>query len=108
MQLGTDQLRPILASVSPERHLLFYEQPDPQEADVYLNREGMFQTCHNVPLPFYQPPIGRFAYWVGSNRIGLPWDRHRLPACFVARAEFWPETGVVRISSQPDPSAGLG
>ena len=97
LRLGTADQRLVLASVSPERHLRFYPQPDPQEADIYMDREGRFYTKEGVPLKPWQPPVGRFARLTGSARINLPWDRYRLPACFVERATYWVESGRVRV-----------
>lgn len=97
MQLGTADQRLVLAQVSPERHLRFYAQPDPDQADVYLDQHSRFFTQEGVPLKPWFPPVGRFARLSGSNRINLPWDRHRLPACFIRRADYWPESGIVRI-----------
>ncbi|MBG0785561.1 MAG: hypothetical protein H0S79_10710 [Anaerolineaceae bacterium] len=97
MRLGTADQRLVLASVSPERHLRFYSQPDPQAADIYLDREGRFYTKEGDPLKPWQPPVGRFARLMGSARINLPWDRYRLPACFVGSVEYWVESGRVRV-----------
>ena len=100
MALGTAGQRRVLARVTPERHLHFYEQPDPQEADIYLDREGRFYTKEGVPLRPWFPPVGRFTRLMGSARINLPWDRYRLPACFVERATYWVERGRVRIGAE--------
>ena len=97
MRLGTADQRLVLASVSPERHLRFYPQPDPQAADIYLDREGRFFTKEGIPLKPWQPPVGRFARLIESARINLPWDRYRLPACFVGRAEYGVKIRRVRI-----------
>lgn len=97
MRLGTADQRLVLARVTPERHLQFYPQPDPQEADIYLDREGRFYTKEGVPLKPWQLPVGRFARLLGSARINLPWDRYRLPACFVESAAYWVESGRVRV-----------
>jgi hypothetical protein len=56
----------------------------------FFNRQG-------VLLPPWHPPVGRFARFSGTNRINHPWDKQRLPACFVAGAEYWPQTGKSRI-----------
>jgi hypothetical protein len=98
MRLGTADRRLVLASVSPERHLRFYPQPDPQAADIYLDREGRFYTKEGVSLKPLCPPVGRFARLMGSARINLPWDRYRLPACFVARAEYGVDSGIIFVA----------
>jgi hypothetical protein len=97
LKLGTQNQRLVLAKVSPERHLRFYEQPNPDEVDIYLDRHSRFYTAQGVPLKPWFPPVGRFARLSGSNRINLPWDKHRLPACFIAGAAYNPETGQLRI-----------
>ncbi len=97
MKLGTRNQRLVLAKVSPERHLRFYEQPDQDEVDIYLDRHSRFYSAEGVPIKPWFPPVGRFARLSGSNRVNLPWDKHRLPACFIAGAEYSPETGQFRI-----------
>ena len=42
MALGTENQRLVLAEVSPNRHLRFYEQPQPDQADVYMDRFSRF------------------------------------------------------------------
>jgi hypothetical protein len=97
MKVGTQHQRLVLAQVTPERHLQFYEQPDPEAVDVYLDQYRRFYTAQGVPLKPWFPPVGRFARLSGSNRVNLPWDKHRLPACFIAGAMYRPETGELRI-----------
>lgn len=97
LKLGTHNQRLVLAKVSPDRHLRFYEQPDPEEVDVYLDHHSRFYTAEGVPLKPWFPPIGRFARLSGSNRVNLPWDKYRLPACFISGAEYNPVTGQLRI-----------
>ena len=97
MELGTQNQRLILATVSPNRQLRFYEQPQPSQPDLYLDRQSRFFTRQGVQLPPWRPPVGRFARFSGTNRISQPWDRQRLPVCFIAGAEYWPQTGKSRI-----------
>jgi hypothetical protein len=97
MTLGTQNRRLVLASVSPRRYLRFYEQPDPDEADIYLDRQSRFYSRRGVPIRPWFPPVGRYARLAATNRISLPWDRRRLPACFIAGAEYEPQTGRLRI-----------
>ena len=97
MALGTENQRLVLAEVSPNRHLRFYEQPQPDQADVYMDRFSRFYTREGVQLKAWRPPVGRYARFFGANRINLPWDKNRLPACFVAGAEYWPQTGKFRV-----------
>ena len=89
--------RRVLAEVAPQRHLRFYEGPDPGEADVYDDGKGSFCTPQGIPLKPWFPPVGRFARLMGSERINLPWDRYRFPAGFIERAVYWVEKGIVRI-----------
>jgi hypothetical protein len=102
MTLGTQNQRLVLATVSPGRDLRFYEQPSPDEADVYLDRQSWFYTRQRVPIRPWFPPVGRFARLSATNRISLPWDRRRLPACFIAGAEYEPQAGRLRIRTLGD------
>lgn len=97
MRLGTADQRLVLAQVTPERHLHFTPQPDPQIADIYLDRQGCFFTKEGVPLKTWHPPVGRFARLMGSARINLPWDRYRLPAGFVREVTYWPDRGIMKM-----------
>ncbi len=99
MKMGTQHQRLVLAQVTPERHLRFYEQPDPKDGDIYLDAHGRFYTLQGVPLKAWRPPVGRFARLSGSNRINLPWDKHRLPACFIAGAVYNVEKETLKIST---------
>jgi hypothetical protein len=99
MEMGTENQRLVLAAVSPIRQLQFYEQPRPDQADVYMDRFSRFYTREGVPLMPWHPPVGRYARFSGANRINLPWDKNRLPACFIAGAEFWPQTGECRVKA---------
>lgn len=102
MALGTENQRLILAEVTPLRQLWFYEQPRPDQADINLDRLSRFYTREGVPLVPWRPPVGHYARFSGANRINLPWDKKRLPACFIAGAEFWPQTGEHRIRTLDD------
>ncbi|MBG0771659.1 MAG: hypothetical protein H0S82_08115, partial [Anaerolineaceae bacterium] len=97
MTLGTENQRLVLAEVSANRHLRFYEQPQPDQADVYMDQFSRFYTREGVPLRAWRPPVGHYARFSGANRINLPWDKNRLPACFIAGAEYWPQTGKFRV-----------
>ncbi len=98
MALGTTEQRKILASVSPERQLVFYEQPDPAVSTVFMDARGYFYTYQGTALSPCFPPVGQFAGFSGSNRLMLPFDKNRVPACFVESASYWPQTGKVRIN----------
>ena len=99
MALGTTRQRKLFARVLPERQLDFYEQPDPDSPSVYLSARGQFFTCQGTALREYFPPVGQFACYSGSSRIMLPFDKHRVPVCFIERASYWPKTGKVVINS---------
>jgi hypothetical protein len=99
MTLGTSNQRRILARVTPERQLEFYEQPDPTIPLIYVDGEYHFYTMHGTVLEPYIPPIGQFAQYIGSSQIILPFDSARTPTCFIARVRYWPQTGKVRVDS---------
>jgi hypothetical protein len=99
MALGTINHRKILARVSPERQLEFYEQPDPESPSIYMDRQGHFYTHQGIVLKPYFPPIGQFASYSGSSRIMMPFDKYRTPACFIERAAYLPKTGRVVINT---------
>jgi len=98
MRVGTANKRWVLATVTPERFLKFYEQPDPDEADIYIDSKSRFFTKHQVQLPSYLPPVGRYARLAATTRVSLPWDRNRIPACFIERAEYFPDTDKLIVA----------
>ena len=91
MQLGTSNQRMILAMVTPERHLYFYEQPDPTPT-VYMDHCGRYYSLEGKLLPPYFPPVGQYAYLGENNQLTLPFDKNRVPTCFIHRTEYYPET----------------
>lgn len=99
LNLGTSNKRLVLARITPERHLAFYEQPDPDEADLYMDGQSRFFTKTCAPLPPYLPPVGRFVRLAAVTDIRMPWDRNRMPACFIASAEYFPGDGRVVVKS---------
>jgi hypothetical protein len=88
MTLGTASHQPILAQVSPERHLLFYAQPDPEVPTVYLDQDGHFLTATGKHLSRFHPPVGQWAAFSGTDLISSPWDNRRVPLCFVSKAKL--------------------
>lgn len=99
MQLGTSNQRLVLANVTKDRHLVFYEQPDPATPQAYLDRHGnIFSNQAVLHKPCY-PPVGKYAQLSGSGFISQPWDMHRVPLCFIESAEYFPTTGKLRIRS---------
>ena len=99
MHLGTSNQRLVLAKVTRERQLSFYEQPEQEIPAVYLNRQGCFFSRHGVALKPYFPPVGQFAQLSGSDRTSRPWDMHRVPLCFIQRAVYFPATGALQIKT---------
>lgn len=99
MALGTSNHRKILARVSPERQLEFYEQPEPDDPSVYMNERGDFISYQGIPRKPYFPPVGEFARYSGSSQILLPFDKNRMPVCFIERASYFPIAGRVVINS---------
>lgn len=91
MQLGTANQRLILAKVNPHRRLDFYEQPSPDVPTIFMDRFGRFFTAEQKLLPPYHPPIGQFAVLSGIDRLVMPFDRFRVPMCFVESFTYVPE-----------------
>lgn len=87
MRSGTSKGHMVLAGVTPDRHLYFYEQPDPVPTAI-MDRHGKYYTLQGKPLPPYFPPVGQYVYLGESNHFALPFDRNRVPTCFVHRAEY--------------------
>jgi len=102
MKLGTSNNRLILATVDPHRALRYYEQPDFRDPTVCITREGTFINLKNEPLAPFHPPVGEFAQLANTNRVSLPWDRARLPSCFIEAAEYNDITGKVRVKTIPE------
>jgi hypothetical protein len=102
MKLGTNNDRLILATVDPHRALTFYEQPDFRDPTVSITRDGTFINLKNEPLKPYHPPVGQFSQLANTNRVSLPWDRARLPSCFIEAAEYNDITGKVRVKTIPE------
>jgi hypothetical protein len=98
MALGTSSQRRILARVTPERHLEFYEQPQPDDASIYMDDQGRFYTFQGTLLKAYFPPVGHYARYAGSGHFIMPFDRANTPACFIEKASFWTKMNRVRIN----------
>ena len=99
MQLGTSNDRLILANVLPNVYLLdFYEQPDPNTPTVFMDQQGRFFDHSAQPIKPYKPPVGEFAYFLGSSYFSQPFDKARVPACFVGHALFDFKTGKLSIN----------
>ncbi len=98
MRLGTSNNRLVLAKVTPERILTFYEQPDPEIPTVLLDRDGRFIRSTGRILNPTLPPIRERAAFSGTNWVASPWDNHRLPTCFIQHVELNCLTGKVMIN----------
>lgn len=90
MRLGTSNNRLILAEVTPERRLFFYEQPDPAQPVVLMNSKGQFFTNRMQILPPWRPPIGQFAQLSSVSRLVQPFDKIRTPSYFVDKFDYRP------------------
>ena len=100
MNLGTSNGLMVLANVTPERQLLFYEQPDPSDPQIYLDRHNRLFTAQGIPVIPSNLIVGHTAVLTGTNRITQPFDRERVPACFIQRLEYFPATRRVKINAQ--------
>ena len=90
MKLGTSNQRLITSCVNSQRRLYWYEQPDPSDPTIYMDRFGRFFTKEQKFLQPYFPPIGQFAVLSGIDRLVMPFDRHRIPTYFVDQATYTP------------------
>ncbi len=90
MSLGTSNGRLVLAFVSPERNLTFYQQPQPHVPTAYLTKSGDFYTAYGGRLPAWRPPVGQFAILANTPRLTMPFDKNRTPTCFVRDATYYP------------------
>jgi hypothetical protein len=85
---GTIHQRLILANVTPERRLVFYEQPDPNIPTAYMDPTGVFYTPTGQRLPAWSPPIGQFTALKGIDRFNRPFDLKRTPNCFLDKYHY--------------------
>jgi len=97
MALGTANARPLLADVSADRGLHFYEQPDASEPAVYVDSQFRMVTGDGVPMPPWTPPVGKYARLM-TARLTDPFDGKRVPTTFIERVTYTPQTGRVRIN----------
>lgn len=105
MSQGTSTNRLVLAKVSPQRHLNFYEQPASLVPTAYMDTAGRFFSAESLLLPPYCPPVGQCAYLTGTDFYRLPWDRHRFPVCFIHKAVYDAQSGVVQVEPFSSPLA---
>lgn len=97
MALGTSDGRRLLADLSADRGLRFYEQPNPREPEIYVDAQfGMF-SMDGTPIPPWTPPMGKFARLMTAHLMD-PFDAQRLPATFIERVSYFPQTGRLRIN----------
>ena len=99
MRLGTSNGLMVLAVVTPERQLLFYEQPDPSDPQIFLDRYNRFNNSKGSLLQPGYPPVGETAILSGHGRIIQPFDRARVPACFIQHVAYFPATNRIKINS---------
>jgi len=97
MALGTANARPLLADVSADRGLRFYEQPDSGEPEVYVDAQCRLFTADGAPIPPWTPPVGKVARMM-TARLTDPFDGKRVPTTFIERVTYFPQTGRVRIN----------
>ncbi len=90
MHIGTSNNRLVLAKVSEDLNLTFYEQPDPDMPTAYLSNQGKFYTNKGILLAAWRPPVGQYAIFSHTSRFTLPFDKNRVPTCFVANASYYP------------------
>ena len=97
MELGTSNHRLILATVTPNLILKFYEQPDITPTS-FIDAKGKFYSSVGSPVLYYFPPIGQWVGLVSTDRHVMPFDQHRVPTCFVQHAEYDCISKIVRIN----------
>ena len=90
MNIGTSNDRLILAKVSEDRNLTFYEQPSKDTPMAYLSNSGKFYTQKGILLEAWRPPVGEYAMLANTARFALPFDKNRVPTCFVRNATYYP------------------
>jgi len=100
MHLGTSNNRMILAKVTPDLILKFYEQPDPKIPTAYMDHHGRFYSRENKLLASYFPPVGQWTYLIGTDRYVMPFDQARAPTCFIQHATYTHATGRTRIKTE--------
>jgi len=97
MTLGTSNQRMILANVSSDLVLRFYEQPDPAVPTAYMDRNGRFFTREGRSLAPHFPPVGQWVVMADLNHFTLPFDKARAPGCFIQSAKLNCSTNVLKI-----------
>ncbi len=100
MSLGTSNQLKVLANVTPDRQLIFSEQPSPDNPAGFLDRQGRFFTNEGTPVYPWKPPIGKWILFSGTSRINHPWDKHRIPASFVEKAKYNSLTRILTLNPQ--------
>jgi len=98
MALGTSNDRMILADVSADRNLTFYEQPEPDTPTAYLTSSGKLYTDKGILLPAYRPPVGQYAILANTPTFTMPFDKNRVPTCFIANAVYYPKVNRLLVN----------
>lgn len=99
MVLGTTNNRMVLAKVSTERILTFYEGPGKTPPTAYLRKDGLFYTDKGTKIVPYQPPVGQYAILLDSQRLVMPFDVERVPTTFIANAVYYPAMDRLLINA---------
>ena len=90
MNIGTSNDHLILAKVSEDRNLTFYEQPSQDTPSAFLTNSGIFYTQQGVLLEAWRPPVGEHAILVNTSNFTMPFDKNHVPTCFVRNANYFP------------------
>ena len=88
----------VLASVSEDLNLTFYEQPAADTPTAFLASSGQFYTDKNIKLLPWLPPVGQFAILANTPRLTMPFDQVRVPTCFIANAVYYPEKNRLLVN----------
>jgi hypothetical protein len=98
MQIGTENQRPLIAVSTKENHLYFYEQPEKSQPTTYLTAHGKFITAKGIERKPYNPPVGEWVGFGGTNLQHPPFDVQWVPLSFIHRAVLDCRTGHLKIN----------
>ena len=99
MALGIANQRMILADVSSDLVLKFYEQPDPTVPTAFMDRNGRFFTREGRQIDPHSPPVGQWVGLADMNHFTMPFDKARVPGCFIKHATYDLVSGRVKVNS---------
>jgi hypothetical protein len=100
MQIGTANQRPLIAVSTKENHLYFYEQPEKGQPTTYLTADGKFITARGIKREPYDPPIGEWVGYGGTDLQHPPFDVQWVPLSFISRAVLNCKTGHLKINGK--------